>query len=190
MFAGLLSPEAFQHYVNQFGAAYAPAFAAGYPAPVGYGPPPPIPPAANGFATPFVVQTGYEGLLVPNNTPEQTNQQPTHLVPSAMTMLSHLLSTLMMSTVFKVVATIVSALVMLLFSGAITTAICNLTPICDITFKAANYFRSKGAAEGMGYLAEEITPERVKRASEFVHNAIRKYRELQKLLQQEDEKRK
>jgi len=52
-----ITPEAFQQYVNQYGAAFAPY---SYPTPVG-GSAPGIYP----YPGPIVVQTGYEGFLMP-----------------------------------------------------------------------------------------------------------------------------
>lgn len=75
---------------------------------------------------------------------------------------------------------------MMFFGGAVTTAICNITPLCNISFKAVSYLRGNGAADMGRMLAEEMTPERIKRASELVRSAIRKYQELQKVMHEEE----
>nr|CAL26796.1 CG10035 [Drosophila melanogaster]CAL26805.1 CG10035 [Drosophila melanogaster]CAR93861.1 CG10035-PA [Drosophila melanogaster]CAR93862.1 CG10035-PA [Drosophila melanogaster]CAR93863.1 CG10035-PA [Drosophila melanogaster] len=178
---GLLTPEAFQQYLSQYG-AYAPY---SYPAPVAG--------TAAGiypYPGPIVVQTGYEGFLVPTNTAGQSDST-TVLAPTAqpnssnplMTFVSNLLPTILMSTLFRIAAVVVSAVGIILFGGAITSALCRITPICEIPARAVNILRTGGAQDVGRMLAEEMTPERVRRATEFVRNAIRKYKQLQKLVE-------
>ncbi|KAI8130674.1 hypothetical protein FF38_11867 [Lucilia cuprina] len=170
LYAGYLTPEAFQQYLAQFAGAFGPY---GYP---GYGPAPVYP-------APYAVQTGYEGFLVPSPTTSLTASGTVNSSSgNILTALSNLIPALMNSTIFRVVATVIGAILMLIFGGAVTTAICNLTPLCDISFKAVTYLRGNGAADMGRMLAEEMTPERVRRASEFVRSAIRKYTEMQKVM--------
>ncbi|XP_073817852.1 uncharacterized protein [Musca autumnalis] len=178
IYAGYLTPEAFQQYLAQFAGAFAPYAYPGYgaaPAPV--------------YPGPFAVQTGYDGFLVPSvsaNVAATGTAASTSVISTISTALQNIFTTLMSSTIFQMVLTALGALAMILFGGAITTAICNLTPICNISFKAVSYLRGEGAADVGRMLAEEMTPERVRRASEFVRNAIRKYKEMQSLMQAED----
>lgn len=170
IYGGYLTPEAFQQYLAQFAGAFAPY---GYP---GYGPSPVYP-------APYAVQTGYDGFLVPSPaTSLSASGSVSSNSGSFITALTNLLPALMSSTLVRVIVTVIGAVLMLLFGGAVTTAICNLTPICDITFRAVTYLRGKSAANMGRMLAEEMTPERVRRASEFVRSAIRKYREMQKVM--------
>ncbi|XP_034116758.1 uncharacterized protein LOC117576246 [Drosophila albomicans] len=192
---GLITPEAFQQYLNQYGGA------AGL-APLGTAYPAPItgPPGLYPFPGPIVVQTGYEGFLVPASPAGSSNSESAAdatttvaltpvAAPSAsptlnplMAFASRLLPTILMSTLFRIAAVVLSAVGVILFGGAITNALCRLTPICDISGKAVTYFRTGGAQNVGRMLAEEITPERVRRTAEFVRGAIEKYRQLQKLV--------
>lgn len=173
-----MTPEAFQQYLAQFAGAFAPYAYPGYgaaPAPV--------------YPGPFAVQTGYDGFLVPSisaNLAATGTAASTSVISNISTALQNLFTTLMSSTIFQMVLTALGALAMILFGGAITTAICNLTPICNISFKAVSYLRGTGADDVGRMLAEEMTPERVRRAAEFVRNAIRKYKEMQSLMQAEE----
>ncbi|KAH8383412.1 hypothetical protein KR009_008476, partial [Drosophila setifemur] len=183
---GILTPEVFQQYLTQYG-GYAP-YAGSYPAPVGAAAPGIYP-----YPGPIMVQTGYEGFLVPANAagqsdtatvtapaaPTGSSSSPNPLVAFA----SNLLPSILMSTLFRIAAVIVSAVGIILFGGAITSALCRMTPICEIPARAVNVLRTGGAQDVGRMLAEEMTPERVRRATEFVRNAIRKYHQLQKLVE-------
>ncbi|XP_034486783.1 uncharacterized protein LOC117791205 [Drosophila innubila] len=188
---GLITPEAFQQYLNQYGgAAGLTPLGAAYPAPMT------STPGLYPYPGPIVVQTGYEGFLVPANaaaSSESASDVSTTVAaipaPSAspgmnplLAFASRLLPTILMSTLFRIAAVVLSAVGVILFGGAITNALCRLTPICDIPSKAVHYLRSGGAQDVGRMLAEEITPERVRRTTEFVRNAIHKYRQLQKLV--------
>ncbi|KAH8306475.1 hypothetical protein KR018_012420 [Drosophila ironensis] len=182
---GILTPESFQQYLTQYGAY--PPFVGSYPAPVGA--------AASGiypYPGPIVVQTGYEGFLVPANaavssdtttvvataTPADSSSSSNPLLAFA----SKLIPSILVSTLFRIAAVVLSAVGIILFGGAITNALCRITPICDIPARAVNILRTGGPQDVGRMLAEEMTPERVRRASEFVRNAIRKYQQLQKLV--------
>lgn len=135
------------------------------------------------------MQTGTEGYLVPTAvaTSSSDSSSSSSSTSGAFDFLTTLIPSLMVSSVFRVIAGVISALGVVLFGGAITTAICSLTPICDITFRAVSYMRRKGTAERVGkIIAEDLTPERIKRATEIVWKAIRKYSELQKSLDDSD----
>ncbi|KAM7361852.1 uncharacterized protein ACRADG_012726 [Cochliomyia hominivorax] len=174
LYAGYLTPEAFQQYLAQFAGVFGPY---AYP---GYGPAPVYP-------APYAVQTGYDGFLVPSTSTSLTaSGTVTNTSGNFLTALSNLATAVMNSPIFRVLATILGAILMMFFGGAVTTAICNLTPLCNISFKAVSYLRGNGAADVGRMLAEEMTPERVRRASEFVRTAIRKYKELQKVVQEEE----
>ncbi|XP_016953755.1 uncharacterized protein LOC108027057 [Drosophila biarmipes] len=175
-----ITPEAFQQYVSQYGAAFAPY---SYPAPVGAAAPGIYP-----YPGPIVVQTGYEGFLMPTNGVGQSDSttvaapapQPASSNP-LLALVSSLMPTVLMSTLLRIAAVVLSAVGIILFGGAITSALCRVTPICDIPARAVNILRTGGAQDVGRMLAEEMTPERVRRATEFVRNAIRKYQQLQKL---------
>ncbi|KAH8409863.1 hypothetical protein KR222_011013 [Zaprionus bogoriensis] len=195
--SGLITPEAFQQYLNQYGGASGLApMAAAYPAPLTGAP------GLYPFPGPIVVQTGYEGFLVPANAAQVQDgaadvsttviaapapaATPSPGINPLMAFASRLLPSILMSTLFRVAAVIISAVGVILFGGAITNALCRLTPICEIPSKAVDYLRSGGAQDVGRMIAEEITPERVRRTTEFVRNAIHKYRQLQKLVESDE----
>ncbi|EDW81104.1 uncharacterized protein Dwil_GK11199 [Drosophila willistoni] len=179
--SGLITPEVFQQYLSQYGAAAYGPFAGAYPAPGLYP-----------YPGPIVVQTGYEGFLAPaavsqlEGTTVAAAPTPASSSNPLLAFASKLLPTILMSTLFRIAAVIVSAVGVILFGGAITSALCRLTPICEIPAKAVDILRSGGAQDVGRMLAEEMTPERVRRATEFVRNAIRKYRQLQQFTEEMD----
>ncbi|KAJ6638892.1 hypothetical protein Bhyg_11630 [Pseudolycoriella hygida] len=77
---------------------------------------------------------------------------------------------------------LLSSIGVILFGGAVTTAICTLTPLCTITFAALPFLglretlTSKTIKES---IANEITSDRVRRAAEFVRTALEKYNQIQ-----------
>ncbi|TDG48259.1 hypothetical protein AWZ03_005434 [Drosophila navojoa] len=188
---GLITPEAFQQYLSQFGgAAGLQPLAAGYPAPLT---------GAAGiypYPGPIMVQTGYEGFLVPANqvSPDVASDSTTTVAatPSPgmnplIAFASRLLPSILMSTLFRIVAVVLSAVGVILFGTAITSTLCRHTQICEFPNKAVNYLRFGGAQDVGRMIAEEITPERVRRTTEFVRKAIHKYRQLQKLVEPESD---
>ncbi|XP_067618354.1 uncharacterized protein [Eurosta solidaginis] len=189
---GYLTPEAIQQYVTQIGAAY-PGYAA-YPAPIGYAPAVPPPPSqqtpamAPIYPGPYVVQTGYEGYLVPASSTDLTTNQQNNFLLRPINYITSLFSGMMMSAFFRIVAAIFAGIGMIFFGGAISRLLCSFTPICAFTTTAVEYLKSdKASAERVGrMLAEGMTPERVRRATELVQNAILKYQQLQALAGNED----
>ncbi|XP_017102857.2 uncharacterized protein [Drosophila bipectinata] len=179
---GVLTPEVFQQYLTQYGAY--PPFVGAYPAPVGAAAPGIYP-----YPGPIVVQTGYEGFLVPANaaasdtttvvaSTDSSSSASNPLVAFA----SRFLPSILMSSLFRIIAVVLSTIGIILFGSSIASALCRVTPICDIPAQAVNILRSGGAQDVGRMLAEEITPERVRRASVFVQNAIKKYQQLQELV--------
>ncbi|KAH8247088.1 hypothetical protein KR032_008746, partial [Drosophila birchii] len=182
---GILSPELFQQYLNSY-SGFGP-YAGSYPSPVGAAAPGIYP-----YPGAIVMQTGYEGFLVPANGAGQTDS--TTVVASAtesssssnplLSFASNLLPTVLLSTVLRIAAVVLSAVGIILFGGAITSALCRITPICDIPARAVNILRTGGAQDVGRMLAEEMTPERVRRATQFVQNAIKKYQQLQNMMEE------
>ncbi|XP_070143366.1 uncharacterized protein [Drosophila kikkawai] len=182
---GILPPELFQQYLNSY-SGFGP-YAGSYPAPVGAAAPGIYP-----YPGAIVMQTGYEGFLVPANGAGQTDS--TTVVASTaesssssnplLSFASNLLPTVLLSTVLRIAAVVLSAVGIILFGGAITSALCRITPICDIPARAVNILRTGGAQDVGRMLAEEMTPERVRRATQFVQNAIKKYQQLQNMIEE------
>ncbi|XP_013101394.1 uncharacterized protein LOC106083096 [Stomoxys calcitrans] len=179
IYAGYLTPEAFQQYLSQFAGAFAPYAYPGYatgPTPV--------------YPGPFAVQTGYDGFLVPAvqpNLPNSNTAVSTSVISHVVTALQSLSTLLMSSPFFQIIMTVLGVVAMIVFGGAITTGICNFTPLCSFSLKAVTYLRGNGAADVGRMIAEEMTPERVRRAAEFVRNAIRKYKQMQVMMKAEEQ---
>lgn len=83
---------------------------------------------------------------------------------------------------------LLSSIGVILFGGAVTTAICSFTPLCTITFAALPFL---GLRESLTTktikesIANEITSERVRRAAEFVRTALEKYNQIQEDINKE-----
>lgn len=158
-----------QQYVSSYGGPYAPGpNAVGYPAayPGPYGP--------GGFA----LQTGYEGYLFPQ-VPAPPPPPPglLDIFRSTLPYSTTVTSMLMRSGTY-----LLSSIGVILFGGAVTTAICSFTPLCTITFAALPFL---GLRESLTTktikeaVANEITSDRVRRAAEFVRTALEKYNQIQ-----------
>lgn len=169
MYQNFVPQDAVQQYVNSYGGPYAPGgHAVGYPVPYGggYGP--------GGFA----LQTGYEGFLVPQIPP------PPPPGPNVLDIFRNQLPNgrTVMSMLMRSGTYLLSSIGVVLFGGAVTTAICSLTPLCTITFAALPFLglreslTSKTIKES---IASEITSDRVRRAAEFVRTALEKYNQIQ-----------
>lgn len=164
-----------QQYVNSYGGPYAPnAHAVGYPIPYGpgYGP------------SPYGVQSGYEGFLIPQIAP------PPPPPPSFLENFRNILPfpQTVMSMFMRSGTYLLSSIGVVLFGGAVTTAICTFTPFCTITFAALPFLglreslTSKTIKES---IASEITSDRVRRAAEFVRTALEKYNQIQEDINKE-----
>lgn len=179
MYQNFVPQDNVQQYVNSYGGPYAPGgHAVGYPVPYGggYGP---------GAGLAF--QSGYEGFLMPHipQIPPPPPPGPGLMdifrssLPYSRTVTSMLMrsGTYLMNSIFVV-----------LFGGAVTTAICTLTPLCTITFAALPFLglreslTSKTIKES---IASEITSDRVRRAAEFVRTALEKYNQIQEDISKE-----
>lgn len=126
----------------------------------------------------FTVQSGYEGFLVPSVIPPPPPppfQGAFGLLRNLMPMPNSLISLLMRSGGY-----IFNSLAVVLFGGAVTTALCTLTPLCTITFAALPLLGLRDTTTALQKaLGQEITSERVARAAEFVGTALVKYQTLQ-----------
>lgn len=151
--------DAVQQYVQQYGGQYMPqtAYSSNYD-PAG-----------------FTVQTGYEGFLVPAEPPAQSSSLFPALIRSLP--LPKSIATLIM----KVGAFLISSVGVVVAGGFLTTLLCTFTPVCKIALLAPIFGIAKNnqVAETIAEtVAENVTAERVKRAAEFVRNALEKYAQL------------
>ncbi|CAD7085289.1 unnamed protein product [Hermetia illucens] len=159
LYQSFIPQDAVQQYVNQFGSPYG-----SYP---------------SVYQNPgFAVQTGYEGYLVPTiPQPEES----TSLTSIGFSLLQGFLSRSIIGWLTRAASYLVSALGVVVFGGALTTAICTFTPVCSITFAALPFLRLKETAKDITKtLGAEITADRVRRTAELVKEAIEKYSEMQK----------
>ncbi|XP_055381426.1 uncharacterized protein LOC129612008 [Condylostylus longicornis] len=149
IYSSFIPQDAIQQYLNYFGGPV--------PYTAGVLPPP----------TPLAVQTGYEGYIIPVQ-PQQTETSLTFW-----SFLRGLIPKVLFAWMLKLAAIALSAVGLVLFGGALTTAICALTPLCTISFTAAMPAIGKS-------LSDDATLNRVKRVAEFLNTAIEKYNELQR----------
>uniref|UniRef100_A0A1A9VFZ0 Uncharacterized protein n=1 Tax=Glossina austeni TaxID=7395 RepID=A0A1A9VFZ0_GLOAU len=170
VYAGYLVPETFQGYFNQLGVHLVP---------------PPY--------------YGYAGALAPihsapNASPNNREDfsASTYAVKPAGTFngtrsaLENFFANFMDSSLFRVVFTIVVVIMTTFLTGAAVAAICNLTPICSGTSNAISYVSGKGVGDVGHMLMEEMTPERLSRATNFVRDAMDKYQAVSKQIATEE----
>lgn len=164
MYHNFVPQDAVQQYVSSYGGPYPPNYGAGIPfgGPLGY-------PNPAGFA----IQSGYEGFLVPSIPP------PPPPGPGFLEFFAQILPfpRTITSLFMRSGSYILSALAAVLMGGAVTTAVCTMTPLCSITFAALPLIGLRGTVEKVG---AELTTDRVKRAAEFVKNALEKYQKMQR----------
>lgn len=169
-----MSQDNVQQYVSSYGGPYAPGGnAVGYPIyGGGYGP--------NGFG----VQTGFEGYYVPSAVGVPIPPPPPPPGPAFWDVFRNNLPypRTMLSMLMRSGTYLLSSIGVVLFGGAVTTAICTFTPFCTISFAALpllglrDTLTSKTIKES---IASEITSDRVRRAAEFLRSALEKYNQIQ-----------
>lgn len=172
MYANFVPQDNVQQYVSSYGGPYPPgANAVGYPIyGGGYGP------------AGFGVQTGFEGYYVPSGVPIPPPPPPPG--PGILDIFRNNLphSRTMWSMLMQSGTYLLSSIGVILFGGAVTTAICTFTPFCTISFAALpllglrETLNSKTIKES---IASEITSDRVRRAAEFLRTALEKYNQIQ-----------
>jgi hypothetical protein len=81
---------------------------------------------------------------------------------------------LIVAVLVRIVSFVASAIGVLFFG----TLICAFTPICNPVLLRNNL--SKETKEIVEKIGEEVTPERIKRAADFLSMAVAKYQQMQK----------
>jgi hypothetical protein len=115
------------------------------------------------------VQTGYEGYLVPSEEPE------THSLLSnlgTIGILSALLPPLG-KVAFKLGFVAIHFIGLFLIGSLLTAGVCTFTPLCTISFLGLGGF-SKESVRSF------LTQDRLNQLSQFVMDAVEKYKNLQK----------
>lgn len=125
----------------------------------------------------FSVQSGYEGFLVPSIPPPPP---PPPYGGGAYDVLRTILPRSVASIFMRSGSYLLQTIAVVLFGGAVTTAICTLTPLCTISFAALPLLGLRTTVKNVkDTLSKEVTTDRVARAAEFVQNALVKYQKLQ-----------
>ena len=155
-----------------------PSFSTATGFPVGF---PNVQFGSTGYPNPggFSIQSGYEGFLVPaiHHPPTPPYGVFMDILRAIIPYPRNIISLIMRSGSY-----LLGTVGVVLFGGAVTTAVCTLTPLCTISFAALPLLglRDTPIAKTINEtLSKEITSDRVKRAAEFVWTALRKYQQLQ-----------
>lgn len=197
MYSSFVPQDSVQQYVNSYGAGgvgaggvgagfggvgggFGGVGGGGYGGP-GFGGPIGGTPYAAGYGgvdpSGFAVQSGYEGFLVPSFPPGGYNYlRPFNGIFKSL--LPH--PKAFLAIIAKIGFLIFSTIGTVLIGGLVTTLLCAFTSVCHISFANLPFLKLKETAKEITTtLGQEITPDRVKRAAEFVKNAIAKYSQLQ-----------
>lgn len=133
----------------------------------------------------FSVQSGFEGFLVPHIPPPPPPPPPPQAFyngggPGPFDLLRAVVPHSIASIFMRSGSYLLQTIGVILFGGAVTTAICSLTPLCTISFAALPLLGLRGTTKTVtDALVKEVTTDRVARAAAFVKNAIAKYQQLQ-----------
>lgn len=127
---------------------------------------------------PYAVRTGYEGFLVPDiRAPAE--QQPSHSGDALSTVLRAIFPRVVAFWIAKLITLVISAVGLMFFGGAIATAFCSITSLCNKSLTDLPFLRN--VENVTQTIREEVTVERVRRAAELLQSAIAKYEQLQTL---------
>lgn len=162
LYQNYVPQDAVQQYVNAYGGPYAPSPSAHmptyYPGPGG-----------------LILQSGYEGYLVPQLPPAPIAPGFGDLFRSIMPYPRTLASLFIRTSTY-----LLGSLGVILFGGAVTTALCTLTPLCTISFAVLPFLGLRDTAKNIQEtLSNGITSDRVKRAAELLVSAYDKYQAMQ-----------
>lgn len=142
-------------------------------------PPPPSGPVTYGAPIyPYAVRTGYEGFLVPDIR-APTEQQSLPSGDALSTVLRGIFPRMVAGWIAKLITLVISAVGLMFFGGAITSAFCSITSLCHKSFSDLPFL--KNVENVTKVIGEEVTVERVRRAAELLQSAIDKYEQFQTL---------
>ncbi|XP_049278265.1 uncharacterized protein LOC125761312 [Anopheles funestus] len=128
---------------------------------------------------------GFEGFLIPatveKDSPSLLSSMRT-LLPSARSLVTF---------VGRLVSVLVGSVGVLFFGTILTSLTCFFTPFCTLSFRNAKFLT--GAQDTVQEIAqtvgEQVTPERVKRAAEFLYTAIDRFQRLNNVVKEATERK-
>ncbi|KFB53544.1 hypothetical protein ZHAS_00021775 [Anopheles sinensis] len=175
LYQKFLPQDAVQQYVHSY---------TGHPYPANptyYGPSPFD--GATAFAA--IPTGGFEGFLIPAPTEKDSPSLFTSmrtLLPSARSLVTF---------VGKLVSVLVGSVGVLLFGTILTSLTCFFTPFCTLSFRNAKFLTGaqETAQDLVQTVGEQVTPERVKRAAEFLYTAIDRFQRLNNVVKEATERK-
>ncbi|XP_052890357.1 uncharacterized protein LOC128298627 [Anopheles moucheti] len=128
---------------------------------------------------------GFEGFLIPatveKDAPSLLSSMRT-LLPSARSLVTF---------VGRLVSVLVGSVGVLFFGTILTSLTCFFTPFCTLSFRNAKFLTGaqETAQEIAQTVGEQVTPERVKRAAEFLYTAIDRFQRLNNVVKEATERK-
>lgn len=142
-------------------------------------------PFDSGTAFAAIPTGGFEGFLIPapmeKDSPSLLTSMRT-LLPSARSLVTF---------VGRLVSVLVGSVGVLFFGTILTSLTCFFTPFCTLSFRNAKFLTGtqETAQDIVQTVGEQITPERVKRAAEFLYTAIDRFQRLNNVVKEATERK-
>uniref|UniRef100_A0A182LUY6 Uncharacterized protein n=1 Tax=Anopheles culicifacies TaxID=139723 RepID=A0A182LUY6_9DIPT len=128
---------------------------------------------------------GFEGFLIPATVEKDS--------PSLLTSMRTLLPSArsLVTFVGRLVSVLVGSVGVLFFGTILTSLTCFFTPFCTLSFRNAKFLTGtqETAQEIVQTVSEQVTPERVKRAAEFLYTAIDRFQRLNNVVKEATERK-
>uniref|UniRef100_A0A182N5T2 Uncharacterized protein n=1 Tax=Anopheles dirus TaxID=7168 RepID=A0A182N5T2_9DIPT len=128
---------------------------------------------------------GFEGFLIPATVEKEA--------PSLLTSMRTLLPSArsLVTFVGRLVSVLVGSVGVLFFGTILTSLTCFFTPFCTLSFRNAKFLTGAqdAAQEIVQTVGEQVTPERVKRAAEFLYTAIDRFQRLNSAVKEATERK-
>uniref|UniRef100_A0A182JTU7 Uncharacterized protein n=1 Tax=Anopheles christyi TaxID=43041 RepID=A0A182JTU7_9DIPT len=128
---------------------------------------------------------GFEGFLIP----APVEKDSTSLLTSMRTLLPSARS--LVTFVGRLVSVLVGSVGVLFFGTILTSLTCFFTPFCTLSFRNAKFLTGaqETAQEIVQTVGDQVTPERVKRAAEFLYTAIDRFQRLNNVVKEATERK-
>uniref|UniRef100_A0A182P6T1 Uncharacterized protein n=1 Tax=Anopheles epiroticus TaxID=199890 RepID=A0A182P6T1_9DIPT len=128
---------------------------------------------------------GFEGFLIPATVEKES--------PSLLASMRTLLPTArsLVTFVGRLVSVLVGSVGVLFFGTILTSLTCFFTPFCTLSFRNAKFLTGaqETAQEIVQTVGDQITPDRVKRAAEFLYTAIDRFQRLNDVVKEATERK-